>query len=1145
MKKAPEKHYNEFQYVEFIRNPVVKKIDEADLQNIKCVALDYFDFIYTKKVDTFAECMVSENNIPCEAYQSIGLFRKSDSLKSVNPFELNKNIPFLTILQITYNPIVHSIISNNSYYNSDNELNELESLIEKAKTDFINNNEENMSSSKNEFLVNYKIYNTVNATDYCIVLSSNYLDFSIYLSNTIRKTRIESNGKSYLKFSVYTVMGISKEFNTDDKETHKYMSNDTVMVARIHLSEKFFEGQNDKFIKNLTDEETHHKNGDVSLGIITDTHTLPGRYDLSIRLNGYKNIVKVLPFVLNNIFNTFFGKDFSDSSSLSFPDEDNTYFTLVRNNFAEYINVRMFFNCKYNLNSDTSGKKLTSGKNKIGNKDDSLTKLFTEIISAIDCLEIGNSTLDGYKEKIQNIIHIYTALLPRYDTHISIKMLESYLIAFLNLIKLNLELVKEKYVDLDNFKLNLISGINYIQKYIEIVSSVNGSTFEAPKYEVEKDECSIVKLPIAYTEFLSEVFNEYYEKRKNINDAEFVFFPKYCPLVIPYMHTIRDAQSDYMMTTLFSQNIVNDWSPVKEYWKKYISDNLTPIYIICQDMKKYKDISSMIASSFHELGHYCNGMTRKQRNSDLVELYIDCISKSIVKAYLSLSNASYQIQNLSLLTSYTVQHLKKCIYLSLVEFFLGGDNKKESGFLENYLCYPSNIFFGKLYEDFENLFNVYLDINSKNLLKKELNDSYLRDYNFIFGETQDSSIDEANETSVISFIVNDCIDKTSSTINSIQNNIDNLPSESSSPKLSKSMHDLESVNSHLRSFRISGKTDILDKFKGNSFDQLVEQCCDCFEKISKELTLDNNNKPYYQIIKKDLISIKECLLFIAKTTNKYNLIYFEENSNETINRKQLSIFVKNKTNVIDRITELFFDGYNIFDDASSQNFWVMYSNLEILPDSNKERFKNLISAAFKGLNVPYDNIEQMGSCYEESIADIVMCVNLNLSLEEYLIEISDLYYDTQSLYAYQTASRLVIVSSYLLFKKEFEELNVNDDNEMADNLFNTIKIEYENQFTNFCNKNKINNSISNLIFEHYENTLDSILYRVTFNRICLSIQNMKIINDNNSFDVSFVKESILAKPCTNNEKQSSLQNREIDFILKYYYKNRKKYAESI
>ena len=1144
MKKSSEKQYNEFQYVEFIRNPVVKEINEADLKNIKCVALDYFDFIYAKKVDTFAECMVSENNIPCEAYQSIGLFRKNNNLKSVDPFELSKNIPFLTILQVTYNPVVHSLITDNLYFNSDYELEELESIIEKAKTDFINNNEENMSS-KNEFIVNYKIYNTVNATDYCVVLSSNYLDFSIYLSNSIRKTRIESNGKSYLKFSVYTVMGISKEFKTEYNETHKYMSNDTVMVARIHLSENFFEGQNDNFIKNLTDEETQHKNGNVSLGIITDTHTLPGRYDLSIRLNGYKNIVKVLPFVLNNIFNTFFGMNFSDSSFLSFPDEDNTYFTLVQNNYAEYINVRMFFNCKYNLNSDTSGKKLESGKNKIVNEDDSLTKLFTEINDAINCLEKGNSTLDGYKEKIQNIIHIYTALLPRYDTHISIKMLESYLIAFLKQIKMTLELVEEKYVDLEDFKINLISGINYVQKYIEIVSSVNGSTFEAPKYEVEKDECTIVKLPIAYTEFLSEVFYEYYEKRKNINDAEFVFFPKYCPLVIPYMHTILDEQSEYMMATLFSQNIANDWTPVKKYWEKYISDNLTPIYIICQDMKKYKDISSMIASSFHELGHYCNGMTRKQRNSDLVKIYIDCISKSIVKAYLSISDASYQMQNLSLLTSYTVQHLKKCIYLSLVEFFLGADNKKEPGFLENYLCYPSNIFLGKLYEDFENLFNVYLDINSKNLLKQEFNDSYLSDYNFIFGESKDLSIDKSNETSVVSFIINDCIDKISSSINSLKNNINKVLFENSSSELSKFLHNLESVNSQLLSFRISEEIDILDAFEGDSFDQLIKEYCDCFEEISKELTIDSNNKPYYKIIKKDLILIKECLLFIVKTINKHNLIYFEENSSETINRQQLSIFVENKTKVIDRITELFFDRYNIFDDASSQNFWVMYSNLELLPDSNKERFKNLISAAFKGLNIPYDNIEQLGSCYEESIADIVMCVNLNLSLEEYLIEILDLYYDIQSLYAYQTTSRLVIVSSYLLFKKEFEELIVKNENEMADNLFNAIKIEYENRFTNYCNKNKINNSISNLIFEHYENTLDSILYRVTFNRICLSIQNMKIINDNNSFDVSFVKESILAKSSTNRKKQSYLQNREIDFILKYYYKNRKKYAESI
>lgn len=145
----------------------------------------------------------------------------------------------------------------------------------------------------------------------------------------------------------------------------------------------------------------------------------------------------------------------------------------------------------------------------------------------------------------------------------------------------NADFLEGNLIAQKDYAVNVLKGINYIEQYIKIITSVNGNSFETPQFGTERDECSIGKLPIAYTEYLCAVFNSYYEKRRKngrSGDDEIDYFPQYFPLIVPYM---IDGNSDCMMSTLFSQ-------------------------------RKYKDVSSLLVSSFHEPGHYSNRITRRE-----------------------------------------------------------------------------------------------------------------------------------------------------------------------------------------------------------------------------------------------------------------------------------------------------------------------------------------------------------------------------------------------------------------------------------------------------------------------------------------------------------------------------------------------------
>ncbi|MCM1103238.1 MAG: hypothetical protein NC409_03945 [Clostridium sp.] len=595
--KKEEYHYD-FRYVEFIRNPELKERDgrEPDTKNIICIALDYFDVIYVKKVQGLRECMISENDIPCEAYQSLGLFRKEKAGSKENtegdPFQVNQEYPFFAIMQVTITPEAYLGENDGKAFDLDQAETELHKRVMKAQQTFGQNHK--IGNLK----LRYKIYHTINTMDFCIVLSSERMDFAAYLSTEIKAVICGQAKNVAPKYAVYTVMGIYTQFQAEKNRI--YTEQDTILVARIRLSRGLYVNEQllEKFRRILREEDTVNKE-------CISTHSLPGRYELSVRIDGAENILGILGMTLGYMMHSFTGweettADNMKNDSSQSDAKPNTLKWLMETKNADYLNLRIFFN-------PLDCFELKSDQNILLNEytrqpDENVENVYKDLLGYARDNGVREK-LDAYFDKLHHMIHTYVTLIPQYDTNISIKMLGDCLIDFMKLFRLHIGFVSSRLENIEEVGKNVLWALNYFQQYIRVISSVNSNSFQSPQYEIEKDECSIVKLPIAYMQFLREMFDKYYALRKSYGseEEEFKSFPKYTPLVIPYMQN-SGYDSDFMMLTLLGQNMADDWEAVKGGWSSYIEEHETLMFIICQDMKKYKSASELIVSSFHEMG---------------------------------------------------------------------------------------------------------------------------------------------------------------------------------------------------------------------------------------------------------------------------------------------------------------------------------------------------------------------------------------------------------------------------------------------------------------------------------------------------------------------------------------------------------------
>ena len=1128
----------EFKYVEFIRNPR-NNVSKDKKNKWKWMAFDYFDFIDIKEdLDQLIDCMDYQNEIPCEAHQSIGIFRDGH----MSP--VKTDFPFLAVLQVTFLKEAHEWKRNikdgekKFYENAKNELMEVvdqsSELDKKCQVDY-----------------DFGIYNTVNNIDFCILLYTDRLDLAEYIANKIKVLR---TNKSTPKYSVYTTVGICSDFSVQQHK--KYMDDETVLVARVHLKRNFFDNEiAEQFCRNL---ENRKKD------CVTNTHSLAGKYELSIRVEGQNKILEVLPLIINSKF----GKQIEDGQKEFLENQsENAILFLFSNDCVRYINTRIFCNgcVVYNVSKYREGKmdaaKLENWENdqqfekcmKLKNMLHNLEKSY-EYRKSVDFFNF-KPIIKEYLEKIKRIIHTCGVLSFNDDTKVNMVMLRKYLFSFLKLMILNDGFLEKGLLAQKDYVVNILTGIKYIEQYTKIITSVNGNSFETPQFGTERDECSIGKLPIAYTEYLSSVFNSYYKSRrkeKREGDDEVKYFPQYFPLVVPYM---LDGNSDCMMCTLLSQNMSDDWSAIKDDWEKYIEDEQNKIlmFIICQDMKKYKDISSLLVSSFHELGHYCNWITRKERNADLLKIYSREMAGMIVRRWIGFAEIGFRTMMKMEIEADLITILVQAVYEALCDYM--GKS------MEGYMDYPQSVFNEKFMRIAEQLCSPYLNCFNRDINRETSSDKLYDVINLEYGiicedDTADLMIIENLQKRADKVLIalkeelNDILEGRNCNNDRLNIVSEDLEITSIRDKL---LEVREFVSNSLLVWDILSQYDDIEKMDAALLVGL--------KNIKEGVDISGFMKNQYQWKKESVQRIMESFRYIKgvlECSHETLILCIKcmENSNlnavldseftkklSAIGEEQsISEYLSLKSQFIDRVFEKYF--YYVQEEfenvrESTYRYYECYARMHLTRDSGFfSGFKKSLNESMMGVSFQYGILDLLKSCYEESLADISMCANLDLEAHEYLTVVMNYFDQNFEVEAKWKVDRLVIVLSYLWFVRGTEEKEkVNWTVSEFGEKLKKLKVSLDE-----VTIAKPVSDMLEMIRLKYSLVMDKNLYKVAMIRIKMLSKYFCFLDKNKKRDVSFIHDDLLSKLKNEKKKAIQVQNQEIEFLLKYYYRNRRTYS---
>ena len=582
-----------------------------------------------------------------------------------------------------------------------------------------------------------------------------------------------------------------------------------------------------------------------------------------------------------------------------------------------------------------------------------------------------------------------------------------------------------------------------------------------------------------------------------------------------------------MMTTLFPQAMSDAWGEkeLKKKWKNHIENHTVPMFIIWQDTESYRDVSDVISSAFHEIGHYCNGMTRTERNGDLIAIFSEEIAKSLVKKCMAISGVNFQMAQLALITSPVVQEFKECVYGPLKDYF--------RDVMQPYLDYPGTLFWSRFQDAVENLTELYADCDNEDLLGEGLSDKLLSDikYMFCIEEEQDFTYKTVRQ------MVRNCKE----TLNHLKKETTiKLP-------LSTQKHIrnyIEAASQFCETIRTADTMILEDNDEEQYFLNSINRLEESLQGIDLKVYCrwDMGGQPSEEVceIRETAELLQEIAEYVKMILKGLSVLSSQELltcSGQEKNRTQIQNNIKLKRRLIQNIRDIYFENcqkllfQNDFDD-----FAEVYQRMNLYPDSKRKNFEKMINQAIMGLKWSEDKLITVKACYEESIADVVMCVNLDLSVKEYFSKIR-VVFNSYTENGKWSAARPVIVTGYLELKENIKQysdkrLPQNDLHKRFEKIFNDLNEDG-------MEKNELREVLNCL--ENYSEILDSKLFRVTMCRIAQIADRVKFVEPEK---FSFAKQSIGEK-LSNKAKENTglyVQQKELEFLLEYYYQNRSLYA---
>ncbi|MCM1103237.1 MAG: hypothetical protein NC409_03940 [Clostridium sp.] len=515
------------------------------------------------------------------------------------------------------------------------------------------------------------------------------------------------------------------------------------------------------------------------------------------------------------------------------------------------------------------------------------------------------------------------------------------------------------------------------------------------------------------------------------------------------------------------------------------------------------------------------------------------IAKNAIKKAVANSKVSYQQKVAAQVTSEGIAYLYECVYSGVVDYF-----KQE---LKNFMQFPKAVFLEKLWKSFHDLTNEFANFGSPEMFRERFFDDCFDKVAFHFGYRCKGKNAREKWKDIDDYLW--CKwDETIKALDSCSSKIkDKELAERTHRYLDSNRKVMEAVRSRKGRNGDSSKEPGKIKADVGKLSGLGKSLKENADKLDEYIRM---------YTKTNIVKLRNSLRENQKVTLFYLQLMTDAASQNLVikNRQRPSnVQMKKIAEKREKFLTKVWKKYSVMRSSSAADVSVAFLELlremHITEENSQDEFKTYLDQAISGLSVSETVLELAKSNYEESIADIVMCVNLDLGVNEYLAFIFDMYETADNRFL-QSVPRFAVVIAYLIYVKEkYKDMGKTGGDETAMQKLAEARQGLVEEFQKCVEKlpDDTKSSLIEICKELQKQIIDvqkSKLFRIAFRRAFQLRDRFRFADTLEGFGKiqCFVRKNLEMKLSDNKNEDVNAQNDEIAFILQYYYKNRIQYA---
>jgi len=698
-------------------------------ESARTMATDYFDVVdiknYTKEAPLTK--LIDENpicNDSCQddvTIQSYPIYCDTDKIQKYkialnNDDPLGHNdLPYMSMIQVHITPeVLARLVEFNILDENENTVDLFRDDLYDVFNSFV--------KSFPEYRIRYRVYNTLSAGDFTIIIKSDKADTSFRISTMLRRRIANNNGKeatNIVLYKTYTVLTFDSSIIATDLD--EIETNNGLFAIRCCFSNKYWAEKNkiDLHFKDFGEE------------ISNNIFRLNGRYDFSLELTDdeFKQIypliaerkgIKLAPYE-NKTYETdkINEKKFCKVSFLIF---------LLKNGYISYINERYLF--KYD---DANDSKVTSSESKIkifpkctddefldqynDSKYKVLLQNFNIVNKNIQKITFYRKNVMYYMSLLKKLIGLCQTINGLSDTRIYAAMLMNQLDVVLKGTYEYLQAIVRtgNFEFLNDLESCLRESVIALDSYAKYIRDNNLQSMQTPNYTLESN-ISMEKCLISYTHFLKEFIDWYNEEKTKKGIGEIT--QDFCPVMLPNLSN-SNVSIELMFPTITD---------------RLEEKNVKRLMVVkCPTLRDLTNMPEMISLLFHEVAHQFRYEKRSKRNEALLHY---CVSA----AFEPLLHRIQTELNIKLPQTYEVNTFIKSFFGTLLKEIYVKKMYKKSDII---FKYPLFVFRNKIVDDLSMLWE-----------KHNLEENLQRYKNNIFESIKfdiDSKIDGENINTISTF----------------------------------------------------------------------------------------------------------------------------------------------------------------------------------------------------------------------------------------------------------------------------------------------------------------------------------------------------------------------------------------------------------